>query len=480
MIKSGKSPPDAAQQKLRQNKATLNKETSEFINDLIHFKKMMNGWPSKFFKEKSLITNPIPADPATIIGSLAGDFQDIVNKNNSIIQEQINYSKTRRQKQIKSPTPNVSTPTSPDLSQQLSKGLTASNSYEGYLISEASNPLSRFFARLLNPAIGSSEKARIRKYRMSLLTASVNLYKDLGKLQVSVVGSGPQSIFTASKLLDKVEDNWSFLVSGFQTFKDTLPQGVLDSGGDITLPNIPNSSQVLETNNIDSILAEATFAIQDLKSNINNFVTGIPKSIQQLIMNFELASPIEKKQLAPEIVNVYKKLLVKLSSDNKLLGTAISLNEILSQMNKTPSVDKVAQLEVLAQNFINKWVGKTKHQLSPFDKTSALRLDIYNSASDTRKLINKIMNSLENDMQPIVLAPLMNQVGSNIMKIRTIMRGLTSTIRGNGYQPKFMNMLENKNLNDYGVDLDIKQKEHLDKMLKHRQLRDLTQMYSRK
>src|ERR1700678_1249493 len=103
MLKEAKSPPDAVQQKLRRNKASLNKETSIFINNLINFKKLMNGAPNLFFKEKSKIINPIPADPATIIGSLAGDFQDIVSKSNAIIQEQINYSKNRRQKQISKP-----------------------------------------------------------------------------------------------------------------------------------------------------------------------------------------------------------------------------------------------------------------------------------------------------------------------------------------------------------------------------------------
>ena len=53
---------DPAQEKLRQSKAAWNKSVSAFINDVIHFKKLMNGWPSKYFKERSKITLPIPAD----------------------------------------------------------------------------------------------------------------------------------------------------------------------------------------------------------------------------------------------------------------------------------------------------------------------------------------------------------------------------------------------------------------------------------
>lgn len=130
---------DPVQERLRQNKALWNKEVSTFINDLIHFKKTMNGWPSKFFKERSRITSPVPADPATIIGSLAGDFQELVNKGNAVIQEQLDYSKNRRQRQPKQlnlplpepgkppPTPeSPKPPEGPDLSKQLSLGLNAS------------------------------------------------------------------------------------------------------------------------------------------------------------------------------------------------------------------------------------------------------------------------------------------------------------------------------------------------------------------
>src|ERR1035437_7798643 len=100
MNKFSKSPPDAVQQKLRNNKSIWNNSVSEFINDLIHCKKLMNGAPNKFHMEKGNIKDPIPADPATIIGSLANDFNEIAQTGNAIISEQAEYSKTRRKKQI--------------------------------------------------------------------------------------------------------------------------------------------------------------------------------------------------------------------------------------------------------------------------------------------------------------------------------------------------------------------------------------------
>ena len=49
MNKEGrKQSADPIQEKLREHKAKWNKTVSEFIDNLIHLKKMMNGWPSKY------------------------------------------------------------------------------------------------------------------------------------------------------------------------------------------------------------------------------------------------------------------------------------------------------------------------------------------------------------------------------------------------------------------------------------------------
>jgi len=88
--------PDPIQVKLRQNKKLWNKEVSSFINNLINLKKTMNGAPSSYHPERSTIKDPIPADPSSIINELTSDFQQLAQKGNSLIQEQINYSKNRR------------------------------------------------------------------------------------------------------------------------------------------------------------------------------------------------------------------------------------------------------------------------------------------------------------------------------------------------------------------------------------------------
>lgn len=499
MEKTARKPSaDPVQERLRQNKANWNKEVSALVNDLIHFKKMMNGWPSKFFKERTRITEPIPADPATIIGSLAGDFQDIVNKGNSLIQEQLNYSKTRRRKQPKpagpapGPTPTApaapeapQAPASPDLSQQLGKGLAADDqSY--YLISEASNPLSRFFARLLSPGIGGSEAARIRKYRMSLLNSTLQSYKDLKKLQAAIVGSGPQSIFVASKLLDKVESNWVFLSSGFRAYQEALPGGAANTGGAINLPSSvrgtqPTGGAAAPTSQFlgipDSHKEAVIAALQDIQKYANTFagVPGMPDLIE-IAKTLKTAPANEQTDLTAPFLTAYRTVLVNLSrmkniAPQKSFADVIAA-ETKSQSSTSPADD---QLQAVAQGFL----GKLRHQLSPFDKTSAFRLDIYKLANETRKLLDKIMDSLAKGLNVEELTPAMNEVGSNMLKMRTMMGGLSSTIRGQGYQPQFINMLERGRLGDYGVDLNPKQKADLERMLKQKQLRDITKMYGK-
>jgi hypothetical protein len=244
MEKTARKPSaDPAQEKLRQNKALWNKDVSAFVNDLIHLKKLMNGWPSKFFKERSRIGEAMPADPGTIIGSLAADFQDIAQRGNSLVAEQLEYSKTRRKKQPKAPAalapeagpatpaPTPPAPGTPDLTKQLAAWETK---YQ--LVAQGSNPVSRFFTKLLTPTMGTSEAARVRRARMAMLNACARTYKDLGKLQVEVVKSSKSSIPAAFKKLNEAWNSWVLVARGFTIYKSSMPAQVADPGGEIALP----------------------------------------------------------------------------------------------------------------------------------------------------------------------------------------------------------------------------------------------------
>lgn len=250
---------DPVQERLRQNKANWNKEVSSFINDLIHLKKMMNGWPSKFFKERSRIGDPIPADPATIIGSLANDFQELAQRGEAIVTEQLNYAKGRRKRQPKQMNlplqqqqqqpPQQEAPPAPpavDLTKQLSLPAVASATSqlikyasqmeEKYgMVSEASNPVTRLITKLLTWPIGFGDAARIRRMRLTLLNACAKTTKELKKLQNEIVKSSKGSIGQSHQIMTEVWNNWSSVARGFAAAKELRPETPPDSGGDIEL-----------------------------------------------------------------------------------------------------------------------------------------------------------------------------------------------------------------------------------------------------
>lgn len=490
MIKTARKPStDPAQEKLRQEKALWNKDVSAFVNDVIHLKKMMNGWPSKFHMEKSRIVDPIPADPATILGSLANDFNEIAQRGNKLVQQQLEYSKNRRKKQPKQlnlplgnapatpAAPAPSAPAGPDLTQQLNLPAVANADYD--LIAEGSNPFTRFFARLLNPAIGGSQGARVRKYRMSMLSSALDTWKNFEKLQRFIMGSSPESIFTASRLLNKIEDQWIFLSQGFVTYKESMPKNVADVGGEIAPPNrgpeAPPGKPVDNTiSNIDSNLAEAEKAVADFRYHITNFLDLNTKVLNSLVMKYSNATDDVKAKLAPELLSAYRSLLSDANAQYGTTGT--SLKEIFESKNKKAAS---SQIEALAQSFLTKYLGKIKHQLSPFDKTSALRLDIYKKAGECKKDVDQIMNLLEKGMKVEELDPLINRVGIHIMQLKEMQRALDATIRGKGFDKSFINLLDQKNILEQNPNLTDKQKQNLQRMIEQRNLRDLTNIYRR-
>lgn len=330
---------DPVQQKLRLLKKEWNKEVSAFIDNLIHYKKLVNGHPNKFFKEKSYIKNPIPADPVTIISTLANDFQELTQRGNSIIVAQNEYSKNR--KKTKQLSLDFSKPNEEktDLTKQLSAAI---DNY--YLISEASNPVSRFFTRLFNPAMGFGSGADIRRARIAMLNSAAATYKKLEKFQVDIVKSSNSSILESNKKLREIWNSWSLVSRAFSIYKNSKSISAPDKGGEVAKPEV---KPVPEKTTIDK--------------------------------------PVEK-----------------------------------------PGED--SPVEKIAQDFLRKWVGKTNHQLSMFDKTSSYRLSCYKLADEMRKDIDKVMDLLEKGLDESQLDYSIKKINNDMTSLRGMMRALNAAV----------------------------------------------------
>lgn len=449
MEKTARKPSvDPVQERLRQNKANWNKEVSAFVNDLIHFKKMMNGWPSKFFKERSRITSPVPADPATIIGSLAGDFQEIVNKGNGVIQEQLDYSKNRRQKQPKAPAPTgpspegaPATPAAPeapkvDLNQQLGKGLAASEKQaeliklafvleDKYsLESQASNPFSRFITKLFNPRLGFGEGARIRRLRMAMLDNCVLTYKELKKLQKEIVRSSKESVTTSHNLMTQIWGYWNAVNRLFGTYKMMRPSDVVkNTGGPIgaesgskrekdVLPRVAPEGEHFEQAKL------ALGILKDFKDNSSSIGVFPRPAFLELSSLIEtlLAIPEHLRVSAlqssyGELLSLYQKALLEVNVEKQTSGQNFA--QIVSQLKTKAPVAKQAQ----------KWLGKVRHQILP-GATSSQRLEAYRLIDQVKKDLDQVMDLLEDGFDQERLVPALSQIGQEISGLRMIIRSL--------------------------------------------------------
>lgn len=430
---------DPVQEKLRTDKANWNKDVSAFINDLIHVKKTMNGWPSKFFKERSRITQPIPADPGTIIGALAGDFQDLATRGNSIIREQIEYAKNRRQKQPKqqpgavpAAAPVGEPPKTPDLSQQLAASakehelikLASELEVKYEFATLASNPFSRFVTRLFNPKFGFGEAARIRRLRMAMLDNCVKSNKELKKLQKEIVKSSKSSITSSYKMTTTVWNYWNSVFRIFSTYKAIRPsETVSDTGGQIEDPELKKEKAIQEgkdPNEIEAPIAAISDAtmhkIQDFKDNATQLGTVQNKAFRTFISAIEaiIASPKNNK------VNTAIRLNIDKLYDDALLETNKELNTNASSFEQiTNQIKNVIKTE--AQ--INGFLGKTRHQIIP-GATSGQRLEIYQFISQIRNDLDEFMNLLEKGFDQEQLGRLITQINREMSSLRIMVRSL--------------------------------------------------------
>lgn len=579
IVVAAKPSSDPKQEKLRQNKREWQKKVRLFIDDLINLKRLMGGQPSKFLKEKSNIKNPIPADPITIINSLAHSFNEITQQGNAIVQQQLDYSKTRKKKQTQqpltqstmgSPVQTQSQPPANDLTQQLTASID-----EYQLMVLASNPFSRFFARLLNPAIGGSPKARIRKYRMSLLKSSIEIYRDLENLQAAIVSSSPESIFESSRIFSKISGNWEFLKTGLNTYAEskekTTTEKPKSTGNNIPVDTIIDDYRLFadklsikrdklvsaivkykkimkkqpidfeEVAKLSEIIEEeynkilfslnAKYGIEgsslkeiwhkaktmdeklvkpskqelipsttplpkgdappaapvisqtaldipqileDYLKYSGNFTDMNMKKLSGALVKWRLGSAAEKQVLANEIKSEYSKILAILNAKHKTTGT--TLKSIFEEAAKKQASSSM-MLESLGQRLLERWLGKIKHQFSPFDKTSAHRLDVYKHVESIKTIIDQMMDSLEKEMNVDFLITGANQVSELLDSVSLLIQGLEGTLRGGGFDKSFIDLLHSGKITNLSPGLSPEQRKHLERLIENRRLRDLTQMY---
>lgn len=417
---------DPIQQKLRDRKKAWNKQIRDFTSDLIAIKKVMNGSASKFNNSISKITNPIPGNPGTILSDLLSDFQNIISEGNEIVNEQSLYAKSKKQ-------------------------ATAS------LNTFSSNEFSRFVSKFKGPVFfGSSDLKKQRILRLNILKSCADIEKEIKDLQGDILSSGNEDNIKKTKsstqdiqkkLYQIVNQLNEYMKLSYSDTQVDHPQKKVedhddgDSDGarhypldDVSIlnkkdkhidssdglfPRIPESDSGLSQEDLkikalvnDFLLNKDSFSFTFASSIVNYFNTNIT-------VYFNTDDEYNKDQAKNNIITCYTTLLEYANSHSKTNGK--SFNEIVL----TREAATKTHLEIYAHNTLTKWINRKLTQMSVSDKTSFLRLKVDELLSDSKSIVNSLMDELEKD-KPVDLVFARNQLKSVIKNMQVVYRLLDS------------------------------------------------------
>jgi hypothetical protein len=503
MIKGArKQSSDPIQEKLRSQKSEWNtKKVSPFIDNLIHFKWLMNGTPSKFNKAKSPIGEPIPADPLTIVSILASDFNEIAEGARDIARAQVEYSKNRRRKRL---VPSINP-------NQLTLPIDKKSS----LNIEASNKLTRFLSHLKGPYFGSSKKSRERKFRLTLLSAMAEINKELKILEHEIVKNTPESIIISRLLINKINDKVYIFVSQLNLFSnetnapnqsdelvlgkypfiplkelpDTKLSNIEDKDSEsvnnklIDLTDLPPSApdNDVVSHTASAILTDPLEIKADIKANHANiplalndeFLIAVKTSIAALD---DVPKALPKQKEIDQLISDYKNLINHVNS--KLGTNGGSLREILLSYSTASEIHS-NMMEVFSNNLLSKWLNKSRHMIGT-GNTSALRLELYDVVSKAKTKANEIMNSLEKALIPSTLESMIQPLIEDLAQMDKIIKPLELFTGGLNLDNAFISSLEKGNRLQNGIELDDSDRDNLRKAIRNREIRKMVNMKANK
>ncbi len=385
---------DPVQQKLRDDKKVMNKETSSFINDLIHLKKTLNGTPSKTHPERIPIGQAFSPDVIQELEQLSSDFAAIAGGWKQITEEQAEYAAHRRKK-----VPHQEAPPAVLAPVQASE----------LLESLGSNKVTRFFSKLQGPMLFDSPAQKRNKYRISLINGIEELFYLVRNIQFTIVESTPESLTEVKDMFDELNVKFHKLEKGFSLFfeeeikKDpelppaTIPS-LLSPGSPTPAPtgqldfSLPRESSGKELMTREKKIEKVKEWYQDLlaydaKTNYPKKMDLFESGMKDVLAGAENPKPFAMcKHSYTFILNAAK--------EHFNCPSAKSLKEVKEQ---------APPLQANASNIMSRWMNKMKHKLNMSDPTSSGRLKIYEHCTLMRQSFNSILNSLESSVDPMYL-----------------------------------------------------------------------------
>jgi len=413
---------DPVQNELRKHKAEWNYSVSEFIDNLIHLKKMMNGIPSKFNMERASIGEPLPKDPASVLGVLAADFNGIATDGNQIISEQLQYSKSRRRKKPQQLNlPSVSTaPQSPEASKQLSLPSAASLQEDFSLQVLSSGKLSRLWFKAL-PFRKNKEE------RLALMKSCLKIKEDIEKAQLEILGKGKESVQTTLILINSIIRKISIMEVTINAGKTALSEELKKQ---IDYPKAEAAMKDFVGNRPNLALPRVK-ANKDLLMSMSNIIKLIKESEEE-----------DKPKLILSFLDQYNGLLMSLNKEHQLSESSLEgITKAIFTQKETvepkpesePAESKPANSEDLeskaaVKDDLKQLWRKTKHFLKP-DETSSVRKLVYKKIKQSKYKLNELMNSLEKGFFPDELSLKYNELKDLLSQAKQLLLPIHQALR---------------------------------------------------
>lgn len=367
---SRKKSTDPLQEILRSRKDNFNANTSDLIAKLIAFKRGLNGRGDKNFGlPVSNIKEPLPTQVSSFLEQITSDFQSIVGQAREIISEQNSYSQKRK--------------------KSLHRQALLQFNYK-----LASNPLTRFWARL-NPNLSDSND------RLSLLKLAAELDQEIKKFRHLVLSTNVADI---PNVIDAKKQVGYLMATFFHTLFALKEK--YDTSNKEEATEEEKQHYALSNEEESKIINRIQKEISDRKplpSTINNFLDWIGRRINLWSIS---QSENEKDEYFQEIMEKYNLILNFLSekvskeTNKNIKFKTISEFIFFSKEKKDlPNIDDVDIEEIIGikKANISNFLYEKKHKLFS-DTLSANKLIISSILKKAIKTLNEIMNSLETRM----------------------------------------------------------------------------------
>jgi archaellum component FlaC len=458
-----KGPKDPVQMQLRMHKRKWNMGAKSFISQLIAFKKGLNGTgDAKASIPPSSIKDPLPSEVGTVLDRIASEFQRLVSDAGSIMDEQENYSKTRRKgkppgmqkvpEQIQKQEP---------ANDKIVDTLSRVASDELTLVSEGSNRLTR----LWEYTKGLFSNKEYNKLRLNMLSSSADLRRQFIDLENKIL------VLNVPSIRDALE---AYQITKYKTFELTKTLEFLKeltNSKDVVKPNVaPEQAPVVSDVPIKAMNAE------QIERNIHILTavglgTGSVLELNSKIQEYkEEEDKHFKDQLLVGIRVAYINLLKSVFNEaQKKYGPIKDIHRIVPMIMQNSSKKANAtdvELVKVSSNKLTRYLKRKLVQTLGHNKTSVHRLTIAKIIDETKETLNELMNSLESDINMEEISKLLATIEANLEKMKP-----SISILGLMYKELFLQTKKPKNKSNLPSSLETD--EYMDFLLRRKIRRDI-------